>query len=86
MITGTTRLQNQGEGAITCVGTANPKIFQNNFIANTVAIQSFSSIYIDARNNWWGASPPDLKIFWGESINIKPWLKKENPDAFKESP
>jgi hypothetical protein len=78
--------QNQGEGAITCVGTANPKIFQNNFIANTVAIQSFSSIYIDARNNWWGASPPDLKIFWGESINIKPWLKKENPDAFKESP
>jgi hypothetical protein len=77
--------QNQGEGAITCVGAANPKIFLNNFIANTVAVQSFSSIYIDARNNWWGANPPDPKIFWGENINTKPWLEKLNPDAFKEN-
>ena len=78
--------QNQGEGAITCVGSANPKIFQNNFIGNTVAIQSFSSIYIDARYNWWGVAPPDPKLFWlGENINTKPWLEKENPDAFKES-
>ncbi len=77
--------QNQGEGAITCVGTANPKIFQNNFIGNTVAIQSFSSIYIDARNNWWGAPSPDLRIIWGENINIKPFLSKPNPDAFRES-
>jgi len=77
--------QNQGEGAITCVGASNPKIFQNNFIGNAVAIQSFSSIYIDARDNWWGTSPPDPKLIWGDSINIKPWLKKENPDAFRES-
>ncbi|MEN6468372.1 MAG: GNA1162 family protein [Smithella sp.] len=77
--------ENQGEGAITCVGAANPKIFQNNFIGNAVAIQSFSTIYIDARNNWWGKAPPDPKIFWGENINTKPWLLKENPDAFKES-
>lgn len=77
--------QNQGEGAITCVGQANPKIFQNNFIGNAVAVQSFSSIYIDARDNWWGADPPDSKLIWGESINTKPWLKKENPDAFKEN-
>jgi len=75
---------NHGEGAITCVGSANPRIFQNNFTGNTVAIQSFSSIYIDARNNWWGASPPDPKIFWGENINTKPWLEKANPEAFKE--
>jgi len=83
VISHNTFAHNQGEGAITCVGSANPKIFQNNFVANTVAIQSFSSIYIDARHNWWGASPPDPKIFWGENINIKPWLEKENPDTFK---
>jgi hypothetical protein len=78
--------QNHGEGAITCVGSSNPKIFQNNFTGNTVAIQSFSSIYIDARYNWWGVTPPDPKLFWLEkNINTKPWLEKENPDAFKES-
>ena len=76
---------NHGEGAITCVGSANPKIFQNNFTGNTVAIQSFSSIYVDARHNWWGANPPDEKTFWlREKINIEPWLEKENPNAFKE--
>jgi len=85
VIAHSTLRQNQGEGAITCVGASNPKIFQNNFIENAVAVQSFSSIYIDARHNWWGASPPDIKLFWGETINIKPWLTKENPDAFKES-
>ena len=85
VISHNTFAHNQGEGAITCVGAANPKIFQNNFIANTVAIQSFSSIYIDARHNWWGASPPDPKMIWGENINIQPCLNKENPDAFKES-
>lgn len=74
---------NAGEGAIVCFGRANPKIFQNNFIGNVWAIQSVSSIYIDARHNWWGASPPDPKVIWGENINIKPWLTKENPDAFK---
>jgi ACT domain-containing protein len=75
---------NQGEGAVKCVGSANPKIFQNNFIDNAVAIQSFSSIFIDARNNWWGASPPDPKIFWGENINTNPWLEQANPEAFTE--
>ncbi len=85
VIARSTLRQNQGEGAITCVGASNPKIFQNNFIENAVAVQSFSSIYIDARHNWWGASPPDAKLFWGETINIKPWLTKENPDAFNDS-
>jgi hypothetical protein len=76
--------QNQGEGAVKCVGSANPRIFQNNFIDNTVAVQTFSSIYIDARNNWWGSDPPDPKIFWGENINTKPWLEQANPEAFTE--
>ena len=76
--------ENQGEGAVKCVGMANPKINYNNFIDNTVAIQSFSTIYIDARNNWWGADPPDQNMIWGENINIKPWLGKEDGKAFKE--
>jgi hypothetical protein len=75
--------ENHGEGAIKCVGMANPRIKFNNFSGNTVAIQSFSTIYIDARNNWWGASPPDQNMIWGENnVNIKPWLTKEEPRAF----
>ena len=61
---------------------ANPKINFNNFIGNTVALQSFSTIYIDARNNWWGANPPDQNMIWGDNVNIKPWLVKEEPQAF----
>jgi hypothetical protein len=76
--------ENQGEGAIKCVGNANPKIFYNNFISNAWAIQSQSSIYIDARNNWWGANPPDQNIIFGENINIKPWLVKKESRAFQE--
>lgn len=75
--------QNHGEGAIKCVGMANPKINFNNFNGNTVAIQSFSTIFIDARNNWWGASPPDQNMIWGDNINIKPWLEKEESKAFQ---
>jgi hypothetical protein len=74
--------ENHGEGAIKCVGMANPKINFNNFTGNTVAIQSFSTIYIDARNNWWGANPPDQNMIWGDNVNIKPWLVKEEPQAF----
>lgn len=76
--------KNQGEGAIKCVGMANPKINFNNFNGNTVAIQSFSSIHIDARNNWWGSNPPDQNMIWGDNINTKPWLEKEADNAFKD--
>ncbi|MFO7570291.1 MAG: DUF799 family lipoprotein [Smithellaceae bacterium] len=76
---------NLGEGAIKCVGMANPKIFRNNFSANAVAIQSFSTIHIDARHNWWGAARPGPDSIWGDNINIKPWLVKEEANAFRES-
>lgn len=82
LLTYNTFVENNGEGAIKCVGMANPKIEFNNFVNNTVAIQSFSTIYIDARNNWWGADPPDQNMLWGDNINIKPWLRKEDPKAF----
>jgi len=70
--------KNLGTGGIECVGMAKPKIHHNNFLENAVAIQSFSTIYIDARHNFWGKVPPDDTVIWGKNINIKPWLE----DAF----
>ena len=86
-ITYSTFLDNQGEGAIRSVGMSRPVINYNNFLKNSFAVQAFSSIYIDGRYNWWGSSPPDDNYIFkhGEdSINIKPWLEKEEEKAFKE--
>lgn len=76
--------RNGGEGGIRCVGSSNPFIHRNNFIDNTVAVQTFSTIHIDARNNWWGHAPPDRNQLWGENINIDPWLIKPEKNAFRE--
>jgi len=65
---------------------SNPSIHRNNFIDNPVALQIFSSIYIDARENWWGKAPPDVSLIWGDldrNINIKPWLEKPEDKAFR---
>ncbi|MFB3924814.1 MAG: GNA1162 family protein [Syntrophales bacterium] len=77
---------NLGEGAIKCVGMSRPVINYNNFINNTVAIQAFSSIYIDARLNWWGKAPPDRNLIWGdkEHINFEPYLNKPEDNAYDE--
>lgn len=74
--------ENNGEGAVKCVGMANPRINFNNFSKNSVALQTFSTIYIDARNNWWGGNPPDQSMIWGDNVNIKPWLTEKEPKAF----
>jgi parallel beta-helix repeat protein len=78
----TTFSDNQGEGAIRCVGMSKPVINYNNFVDNSVAVQSFSSIYIDARHNWWGADPPDKNQIWGTNVNIEPWLTEPEKKAF----
>src|SRR3990172_7199478 len=86
-ITYSTFLNNLGEGAIRSVGMSKPVINYNNFINNVFAVQAFSSIYIDARYNWWGNSPPDENYILKnseDSINIKPWLEKPEEKAFKE--
>ncbi|MBA4397284.1 MAG: hypothetical protein C0394_07875 [Syntrophus sp. (in: bacteria)] len=78
---------NRGEGAITCVGMSNPSIHHNNFVENEVAIQTRSTIYIDARNNWWGSAPPDTNAIFGDldrNINIKPWLTAPEEKTFQE--
>ncbi|HQL00430.1 MAG TPA: DUF799 family lipoprotein [Smithellaceae bacterium] len=78
--------QNRGEGAVVAVGMANPKIFRNNFVNNEISVSSFSTISIDARNNWWGASPPPAAAVWGDNVNIHPWLEREETGAFRPKP
>jgi hypothetical protein len=78
---------NKGEGAITCVGNARPKINFNNIQDNDFAIQARSSIYIDARLNWWGKTPPDLGMIFGDlehNVNIQPPLTAPEPKAYRE--
>ncbi|MBW1744976.1 MAG: DUF799 family lipoprotein [Deltaproteobacteria bacterium] len=74
--------KNLGTSGIECRGMTNPKINYNNFVDNVVAIQAFSTIYIDARNNFWGKVPPDDTVIWGKNINIKPWLTSPYKNAF----
>ncbi len=79
--------RNGGEGAIKCVGMSRPLINNNNFLNNDTDIQAFSTIYIDASNNWWGKRSPDMKRILGDpekNIRIKPWLKVKEPKAFRE--
>jgi len=86
-ITYNTFTGNRGEGAIKSVGMSRPFIQHNNFVNNEVAVQTFSTIYIDASNNWWGRNPPDLNIIWGDpdkNIKIKPWLTTPERQAFSE--
>jgi len=76
---------NLGQGGIACRGMSRPKINHNNFVGNAFAVQAFSSIYIDARWNWWGKSPPDEGMILKDnenSINLTPWLDKEEERAF----
>jgi hypothetical protein len=86
-ITFSTFEENLGEGGIKSVGMSNPTIRNNNFLGNPVAVQAFSSICIDARHNWWGNSPPDSGLIWGDpekNIRISPWLEAPEEKAFRE--
>lgn len=76
-----TFLKNAGTGGLVALGSSRPTIQKSNFQENPFAIQSHSSIYFDARNNWWGTTPPSADLLLGE-INFKPWLEAPEPDAF----
>ena len=80
-----TLTENRGEGAITVVGNSRPKFSNNNIFNNDFAAQARSTIYIDARNNWWGKTLPDLNMIMGDieqNINIKPWLAAPEGRAY----
>ncbi len=72
-----------GSAGIVAAGWANPQIAHNNIVDNAFAIQSFSQMLLDARNNWWGAAPPDDALFIGEKIDRSSWLDKEIGDIPK---
>jgi len=74
--------RNMGIGGIECRGMSRPKINHNNFIENPVALQCFSTIFVDASHNWWGKTPPDSSVVWGDYVKYKPWLEEPETKAF----
>jgi hypothetical protein len=65
---------------------SNPAIHYNSFTDNEIAIQTRSTIYIDARHNWWGKDPPDPTMIFGDpekNINIRPWLPAPDNRVFR---
>jgi len=78
-----TLIRNRGTGAIFCKAMSAPRIHYNNFLNNPFAIQSFSKIQIDARNNWWGNNPPDESLFIG-NVTYRPWLETYASKAYGE--
>lgn len=79
---------NRGEGGIKAVGISRPVINNNNFLNNEIAhIQAFSTIRINAQNNWWGSARPDERYIFknnDDSINVSPWLGSPEGRAFLE--
>ncbi|MBW2006168.1 MAG: right-handed parallel beta-helix repeat-containing protein, partial [Deltaproteobacteria bacterium] len=78
-----TLIRNRGTGAIFCKAMSAPRIHYNNFLNNPFAIQSFSTIQIDARNNWCGNNPPDESLFIG-NVTYRPWLETYASKAYGE--
>jgi hypothetical protein len=72
---------NLGTGAIESYGHSAPVIHRNNIYSNPFAIQSSSTIYVDARENWWGSSPPDPGLFIGQ-VDTSGALESPMPKAF----
>ena len=72
---------NLGTGGLVVLGTARPRLTRNNFSNNPFAVQSSSSIYLDAKENWWGSSPPKESLFLG-AVNYGSWLESPETEAF----
>ena len=80
-IVNNTLYNNRGTAAIECYGMTNPRIKDNNIWENPFAVQSFSTITLDVRSNWWGSAPPNESLFLG-NLEYQPFLTKPNPEAF----
>ena len=72
---------NAGTGAVECYGNSAPEIHRNNIYQNPFAVQSFSSLYVDARENWWGQAVPDPGLFIGQ-VNSDGALESPVSEAF----
>ncbi|TAJ06939.1 MAG: hypothetical protein EPO61_13210 [Nitrospirae bacterium] len=66
--------------AVICSGRAQPTLYHNNIVNNAWGVINHSSLPLEARENWWGASPPDEGLFLG-AVEFNPSLKSPEPDA-----
>lgn len=73
--------KNMGTGGIEVYGSSSPKMRRNNIFDNPFAVQSFSSLQVDARENYWGKESPDKSLFIGD-VNYGEWSKEPLEEAF----
>lgn len=62
---------------IICSGYTKPILRANNIVENAWALVNYSSLLIDARENWWGSDPPGEALFMGQ-VDFSNWLKAES--------
>ena len=70
-----------GTGGLEVYGNSSPKVKYSNIFENPFAVQSFSSLQVDARHNYWGQQEPDKSLFIGD-VNYEKWSKVPMPEAF----
>ncbi|MEM2983360.1 MAG: DUF799 family lipoprotein, partial [Candidatus Bathyarchaeia archaeon] len=76
-----TIVRNVGQSAIITRGNPQPMISWNNIEDNAFSIQNYSHLFIDARQNWWGKTPPEQGQFLG-NVQVEPWLERPVEEAF----
>lgn len=75
-----TLTEHPNNAAVICSGRAQPTLYRNNIVKNAWGVINHSSLPLEARENWWGVSPPDEGLFLG-TVEFKPSLKAPEPDA-----
>ncbi len=68
--------------AVIASGKSQPTLYRNNIVKNAWGVINHSSLPLEARENWWGASQPDEALFLG-LIEYKPALAQPEPGAGK---
>ncbi len=75
-----TLTEHPNNAAVICSGRAQPTLYHNNIVKNAWGVINHSSLPFEARENWWGAAPPDEALFLG-AVEYKPFLKAPEPTA-----
>jgi len=64
---------------IVCSGYCKPVLRGNSIVDNAWALVNYSSLLLDARENWWGGAPPPEGLIMGE-VDFSGWLQ-DDPTA-----
>ncbi len=67
--------------AVLCAGQSQPVLYRNNFVSNGWAVINYSTMPLEARENWWGRPTPDRSLFVG-SVEYTPSLRRPEPEVF----